>query len=143
MLHDPWAAFDHAVESNPVNAPATTSLLVCDTPAVSYILRRALACDEDVHVVRILNKPSLMHDLIAAVRPSVVILDLSVLCERAADTITELAARCPDLRIVAYGDERHHGDALDAGADAFVAAGAPAADICEAVRGVHSSPAAA
>jgi DNA-binding NarL/FixJ family response regulator len=119
-----------------MHTAAVTSLLVCDTPAVGYAIRSALVDGDSAQVIKTVNKPSLMHGLMATLRPTAVILELSLWGSEAGDAITELAARHPDVRIVVYGEEAARDDSVEAGADAFVPVGASSAAICAAVRAI-------
>jgi DNA-binding NarL/FixJ family response regulator len=100
-----------------------TTLLVDDQPAVRQGLRMRLALEPDVRVVGETDNGATALDLIAALDPDVVVMDVEmpVLDGLAATaTLRDTASRCGVVILTIHEDAETHRRAFAAGAGAFI-----------------------
>ena len=126
-----------------------TTIVLADDHAVVRSALRALLDPEPGFDVRAeaASIPETIR-LVAEVRPTVLVLDLTMASESALETIPQLLEESPETRIVVvtmHDDVSTARRALDAGASGYVLKAAAASELIEAVRSVaagatHISP---
>jgi DNA-binding NarL/FixJ family response regulator len=121
----------------------TSVILIDDHELIRQGLRRAFERDPDFEVLGEAGSGSEARELVQALTPDVVIVDVRLPDINGLELAKELRAGNPRLGIVILtmysGDEQLFG-ALEAGASAFVAKDAPAEDIVAAARHAAVSP---
>lgn len=121
----------------------TSVILIDDHELIRQGLRRAFERDPDFDVLGEAGSGGEARELIAKVRPDVVIVDVRLPDVNGLELAKELRAGDPRMGIVILtmysGDDQLFG-ALEAGASAFVAKDSPAEDIVAAARHASVSP---
>jgi DNA-binding NarL/FixJ family response regulator len=121
----------------------TSVILIDDHELIRQGLRRAFERDPDFEVLGEAGSGGEAREIVQALTPDVVIVDVRLPDINGLELAKELRAGNPRLGIVILtmysGDEQLFG-ALEAGASAFVAKDAPAEDIVAAARHAAVSP---
>ena len=122
---------------------ATTVVLVDDHELIRQGLRRNFERDPAFEVVGEAGSAAEAQNLVAALKPDVVIMDVRLPDASGLDTTRALRAQHPTLGIVILtmysGDEQVLG-ALQAGASAFIPKSAPAQEVLAAARHAAAAP---
>ena len=117
---------------------AEIRVLLCDdAPGFRALMRYALEEDPVFAIVGEASDGRAGLEAVAALRPDVVLLDLSMPRLDGIDAIGEMRVRSPATRIVAlsgFGADEKARDALARGAHSYVEKGTDMATIREAVR---------
>lgn len=114
--------------------PMTRVLIADDQPRTRHALRSMLALRSDFELV---GEAANGEEAIAAVerlKPAVVIMDLRLPRLDGIAATARIKARWPAVRVVVHSlADELRSSALDAGADAFVAKGAPISELLSAL----------
>src|SRR4051794_22198641 len=120
-----------------------TVLLVDDHELIRQGLRRAFEGDADFEVVGEAGTVAGALDAVREHKPDVVIMDIRLPDGNGLDAVRRIRASGGAMGIVVvtmYSGDEHLFNALDAGASAFVAKGAPADEVLAAARHAATSP---
>jgi len=133
------AALSDAWERNNMTAEPIKVLCVDDNPAVAGMLSLSLELEPGFEHVGTLHRAD---DLLKAVlehRPHVVLLDVSMPGRDPFESLAEVAATCPDTRVIVFSgfEDREMVDrAIEAGAWGYLAKDSTAQEVFAAVRRV-------
>ncbi len=115
-------------------------LVADDETTIRAALSALLALEDDLHVVAQAGDGHEAVEQARRHRPDVAVLDLEMPGGDGISAVAELRRAVPDCAVVLLsgrGRPAHLRDALEAGALAFVAKGAPAGTLAEVIRGAH------
>jgi DNA-binding NarL/FixJ family response regulator len=115
-----------------------------DHPMYRFGLEAVLAQADDIDVVASVSDGAELIDVVAELRPDVVISDLSMPGTDGVAATTAMLADQPDLAVLAltmHDDDEHIHAALHAGARGYLVKGADADSILRAVRAVAAGDA--
>jgi len=121
----------------------TSVLLIDDHDLIRQGLRRAFERNEDFTVVGEASNLGQGEQLVASVKPQVVVIDVRLPDGSGLDLVRKMRQHVPGLGIVVltmYAGDEQLFSALDAGASAFVPKDAPAEDVVAAARHAAVSP---
>jgi DNA-binding NarL/FixJ family response regulator len=126
-----------------VDGGQITVVLCDDAPGFRALMRYSLEEDPGFRVVGEAADGEAGVEVVADLRPDVVLLDLSMPRLQGIDAIEAMRERSPSSRIVAFSG--HAADdmaevALERGAHAYVEKGADLGAILDAVRGAAAGP---
>jgi DNA-binding NarL/FixJ family response regulator len=114
-------------------------VLIDDHEVVREGLRLVLTLHEDIEVVGEAADSQLAFEVVEAVRPDVVLLDLSLADGDATPLLRSLKTRYPSLHVIVltvYRDAETVRQSLLAGADGYVGKGATSVELIEAITAV-------
>jgi DNA-binding NarL/FixJ family response regulator len=120
-----------------------TVLLVDDHELIRQGLRRAFESDPDFEVVAEAGTVAGALEAVRESKPDVVIMDVRLPDGSGLDAVRRIRSAGGTMGIVVvtmYSGDEHLFNALDAGASAFVAKGAPADEVLGAARHAATSP---
>lgn len=118
-------------------------LLVDDNAAFRAVLRKLLEREPGIAVVGEAADGAEALEQVGAVRPDVVLMDVSMPGMGGIEATYALKSRLPDVTVLmlSVGDKGHDvATGLAGGASEYLVKGTPAADIVQAIRR-HSAPA--
>ncbi|GLZ56042.1 response regulator transcription factor [Actinomycetospora sp. NBRC 106378] len=117
----------------------TGVLVVDDHAVVRQGLVALISTVDDLHVVGQASDGEAAVELVAALRPDVVLMDLSMPGTDGATATGRIRAAAPEVRVLvltSFADQRHVLAALDAGADGYLLKHAEPETILEGLRQV-------
>ncbi len=112
-------------------------LLADDNAQFRSVLRRLLERDPEIDVVAEASNGAEAVQLAEALRPDVVLMDVSMPGLDGVEATYELKARCPDLTVLmlSIGNKEQEIQAgLAGGASEYLVKGAPATEIVDAIK---------
>jgi len=112
-------------------------LLADDNAQFRSVLRRLLERDPEIDVVAEASNGAEAVQLAEALRPDVVLMDVSMPGLDGVEATYELKARCPDLTVLmlSIGNKEQEIQAgLTGGASEYLVKGAPATEIVDAIK---------
>ncbi|MDA8288129.1 MAG: response regulator transcription factor [Actinomycetota bacterium] len=127
--------------TEPVASRAIRVVLVDDHSMTREGTRHILERRGDIAVVGEAERGDLAADVVAALEPDVVILDIFLPGRNGVDVAAEISRRCPASRVLAlsaFGDPEYVEAMLEAGAAGYLLKTARPEKLIDAVRAVHS-----
>ncbi|HMQ53562.1 MAG TPA: response regulator transcription factor [Anaerolineae bacterium] len=117
-----------------------TVILAEDHPLVRRGLVSMLKLEPDIEVIGEADNGRQATDLVLALEPDVVLMDLQMPQMGGVEAVKEIRASLPQARIIiltTFGDDENIYEAIAAGARGYILKDAPPDDIIEAIRAAH------
>lgn len=115
-------------------------VLVDDHPVVRHGLAAVVDVEDDIEVVGEANNGEEAVDLVRALKPDVVLMDLQMPRLNGVEAIKRIRAEVPDTNIIiltTFADDDHIYDGIAAGARGYLLKDAAAGRLIEAIRAAH------